>query len=459
MAHYIKNRTLYLFVAIVLTLTFSACEKDDPKDLLPNETVIVNEFIYNTVSDYYLWDDFIPQDIEIYSYPDPYDLFDVMKYEQLDHWSAATDDYLVFQNSLNGIQKMGGYKLALLQLAGSQTLYGVVEMVYSGSSADLNGLKRGDIIAQINGQNITSENYAELFGADTYTISLGQKLDGQITETGETVNIIKTELTINPILFYDVIEVEGIKIGYFVYDQFLDSYSTELNSVFQYFKNQNIDEFVLDLRYNPGGYLNNCAELASMIVPSVSLDKTFLSMQWNKGLTEYLILQYGENSEYFVLPFPTPVENINMPRMIVLTSERSASASEAIINGLKPYMDITIIGGKTVGKYTGASLFYDVEHHKHDWGIYLVINRISNSLGITDYTDGFMPDFEVADDYTTPLGDVSEPLLAKAIEQLTGVTAKKTETIDENIKLFTKYYEHRFEKNGLMITPSPLKGN
>lgn len=450
----INSLIVILFLFIISTQ--SACKKDDPKDLLPGETAIVNQFIYDITTTWYLWESFIPSDIDINTYPDSYDLFETMKYQQLDHWSAVTDDYRVFQNSLDGIRKMAGYRLQMFQISGSETLYGIIELVYSGGSADLAGLKRGDIIAKINGQSLNSQNYSELLSLDEYTISFGQIVGDQLSETGETVNIVRTELAINPILYFAVIDVQGTKIGYFVYDQFLDSYSTELKSVFSYFASENIDERVLDLRYNPGGYLSTCADLASMIAPSSALDKTFLSMQWNDALTEYLIQQYGENSEYFILDFPQPEINIDMNRMVVITSEGSASASEAIVNGLSPYMDITIIGGQTAGKYTGASLFYDIEEQKHDWGIYLVINRISNSLGNTDYVDGFTPDFEISDDYTTPLGDVSEPLLAKAIEQLTGVTAKKVGALPEYIIPFANYYENEFEKNGIMYLDKEL---
>ncbi len=450
MRNQIYTKFLHVFVTALILVGFAGCEQDDPKDLIPEETKIVNQFIYDVTTTYYLWDEYIPVGIDINTYADSYNLFETMKYQSLDHWSALTDNYQSFQNSLDGIRKTGGYKLSLFQIAGSDVVYGIVEFVYSGGAAELAGLNRGDIIVKIDGQTLTTDNYIDLFNSDNYLIGFGQLIDNQLSETGVTANIVKTELAINPILFYSVIDVNGSKIGYLVYDQFLDTYTTELKDVFRYFATENIDELVLDLRYNPGGYLTTCAELASMIVPSVSLDKTFITMQWNETLTEYLTQEYGENSDNFILKFPTPEVNVDMSRMVVLTSGRSASASEAVINGLDPYMDITIIGGQTVGKYTGASLFYD-EEKKHDWGIYLVLNRISNALGNTDYVDGFMPDFEVADDYTTPLGDVTEPLLAKAIEQLTGVPAKKTKLLPENTLLFNKYFEFDFEKKGLMI--------
>ncbi len=450
MIKYIRTKSISILFAIFVFNTFVGCKKDDP-EILPTETEIVNQFIFDITSTYYLWEEFIPASANVENYPDSYDLFDAMKYETLDHWSAVTDDYHDFQNTLDGIGKMAGYRLQMFQISGSENLYGVVELVYATSAAEQGGLKRGDIIVEIDGQSLNTQNYSELLSLDEYIIGLGQVIDNQATTSGETISIVKTELSINPILYYDVIEAQGTKIGYFAYDQFLDSYLTELENVFNYFASENIDELVLDLRYNPGGYLTTCVELASMIAPSSVLDKTFLSKQWNIALTDYFTQLYGENSEYFVTNFSQPSVNLDMNRMVVLTSEGSASASEVIMNGLNPYMDITIIGEQTAGKYTGASLFYDVEEQKHDWGIYLVINRISNSLGNTDYVNGFIPDYEIADDYSTRLGDISEPLLAKAIEHLTGIITKKSELITKKNIPYAKFYEHEFEKNGLMI--------
>ncbi|MEN8120191.1 MAG: S41 family peptidase [Bacteroidota bacterium] len=458
MKEFLKPVGILLFISVLFFGAFSGCKKEEPIELPPKEENVVNEFIYDITSTYYLWEQYIPSGIDINDYPDSYELFDTLKYKTLDHWSALTDNYQDFQNSLDGIRKVAGYRLQLFEIAGSQNLYGIVGWVYAGSSAEQAGLKRGDIIVKINGQNLSADNLNDLLSLDSYTIALGQIVGDQVSETGETLSAVKTELAINPILYYDVIDVQGTKIGYFVYDQFLDSYTAELENVFSYFASESIDELVLDLRYNPGGYVTTCANLASMIAPANALDKTFLTMQWNDLLTDYLTQEFGSESDYFITNFPKPNINIDMGRMVVLTSTGSASASEAIINGLSPYMDITIIGERTAGKYTGASLFYDMEEQKHDWGIYLVINRIANSLGNTDYVDGFTPDFEVADDYTTPLGDIAEPLLAKAIEQLTGVIAKKAKSRPENIIPFANYYESELEQNGIMYIDKKLRG-
>jgi C-terminal processing protease CtpA/Prc len=442
----------FIFGSILLATSFVGCEKEDPLPPEPTETEIVNQFVFDVLSTYYLWDTFIPSGIDISTYSDPNLLFEDMKYDELDHWSAITDDYVAFQDALNGVRTTAGYKLKLFQIADSETVFGIIELVYSGGSADEAGLKRGDIMMKINGESLTTSNYVDLLGLEEYTIGLGQMVDDVLSETGETASIKKREMSINPILYYDVIDVEGTKIGYFVYDQFLDSYTTELKDVFSYFASQNITELVLDFRYNPGGYLSTCVDLAGMIVPEPALDKIFLSMEWNRQLTDYLTSKYGADSGYFKLFFSVPEVNLDLNRLVVLTSERTASASEAIINGLSPYMDVTVIGEQTVGKYTGASLFYDSEEQKHTWGIYLVINKIINVLGNTDYVDGFIPDFAVDDDYTTPLGDVNEPLLAKAIEYLVGVPVKKSVALPDNFQKLDNYYENNFEKNGLMIT-------
>lgn len=451
MIKYLNSKVIYIFIIVSSISTFVGCKNEAPQPAEPSETEIVNQFVFDVFYTYYLWDTFFPADIDINTYSDPNLLFEDMKYDELDHWSAITDNYVTFQDALNGVRTTSGYKLKLFQIADSVTVFGIIELVYSGGPADEAGLKRGDVLMKINGQSLTTSNYTDLLGLDSYTIGLGQLVDGVLSDTGETANITKREMSVDPILYYDVLDVNGTKIGYFVYDQFLDSDTTELKDVFSYFASENVSELVLDLRYNPGGYLSTCAALASMIAPESSLDKIFLSMEWNQTLTEYFTNKYGENSDYFKMFFPVPEVNLNLNRLVVLTSGRTASASEAIINGLSPYMDVTVIGGQTVGKYTGASLFYDFEKHKHTWGIYLVINKIINALGNTDYVDGFIPDFKVDDDFTTPLGNMNEPLLAKAVEYLTGVPVKKMVGLPNNMTPFANYYEHDFEHDGLMI--------
>ena len=436
------------FIIILSLLIFSCSEKNEvttPK----TETEIVNEFIFNTSSTYYLWTDQIAPEIDYNLYSDSYNLFEDIKYETLDHWSFIHDNYQEILNSFNGIEKTGGYKLKLFKYENSNDVYGIFEYIYENSPAYEAGIKRGDYLVKIDNQTLNMDNYSTLLSKEQYTVTLGELIDNQINETN-TVSLTHIEINTNPILQSKVIEIAGTKIGYLLYDQFIEDYITELENAILDLKSQGITELVLDLRYNPGGYVSTCTKLASMIAPSSAIGDVFLTMQWNTELTDYFTSQYGAESDYFIEKFPTPNVNLNLSRLVVLTSSRTASASEAIINGLAPYMNVQVIGEQTSGKYTSASLFYDNEEQKHNWSLYLIISKIANASGNTDYFNGLVPDIEEQDDYKTQLGDENEILLARAISYLTGVTkiSKKHKLLN---KPYKNYFNNKFEKEGMLI--------
>ena len=441
-----RKITLFIILSVFI---FSCTDKNKVTPEPENtETEIVNEFVFNISSTYYLWTDQISTEIDYKTYTDSYKLFEDIKNSSLDHWSFLHDNYEEVLNSFNGIQKTGGYKLKLFKYENSNDVYGIFEYIYKDGAAYNAGIKRGDCLLKIDEQTLNMDNYSTLLSKEQYTVTLGEFVDEQINETN-TVSLSHSELSINPILEYKVIEESGIKIGYLLYNQFIEDYVTELENAISFLKTEGITELVLDLRYNPGGYVTTCKKLASMLAPASAIGNVFLTMQWNTELTEYLTENYGADSDKFIEKFPTPNVNLNLSRLFVLTSSRTASASEAIINGLAPYMNVQVIGEQTSGKYTAASLFYD-EEYKHNWSLYLVISKIANANGITDYINGFIPNIEAQDDYQTPLGDKNEVLLEKAISYLTGVTKKSKKHRLFN-KPYKSYFNNKFEKQGLLI--------
>jgi C-terminal processing protease CtpA/Prc len=178
---------------------------------------------------------------------------------------------------------------------------------------------------------------------------------------------------------------------------------------------------ILDFRYNGGGYVSSAVNLASLIGPGVSTTDVFSKTKYNSYLMQF------DNLKNVQTPFKAKPENLGKilknNRVYVLTSTRTASASELIINGLKPYMDVFLIGDKTTGKNVGSVAFEDKENPKNPYGILPIISRSFNSLDQSDYTTGFVPNIEVKEssERLKPLGDVKELLLRKAIEQITGI--------------------------------------
>jgi C-terminal processing protease CtpA/Prc len=308
------------------------------------------------------------------------------------------------------------------------------------------------VVLSVNGQTLNINNYTTLIPLSVKELGLGAIEGNTIVDKGTTVTITSAEMNINPVLQYSVLEKGANKIGYFLYDQFTDDVQV-LEDVMNYFKGQNITDLVLDLRFNSGGYATTCNSLASMIAPSSAIGSTFLTQQWNDGLTEYLIQnEGGPESEWFISKFPVVPVNLNLNRLYVLTSGRTASASESLVNGLAPYMDIILIGDRTAGKYTGAWLMNDEIHPEDNWGLYLVTSKLANVNGATDFVNGFAPDFEVLDDFITPLGDENELLFAKAISLITGTPVKSVRrSALSNFQPVAKVFRNTMQKQGIMV--------
>ncbi len=443
---------IVLIVLLLNGIFLSSCKKDEQPggNQLPDDIRIVNEFIYNNTIELYLWNEYIPAGININDYPDPYDLFEAMYYPTLDHWSFVTDDFQGILDELNGIQITEGYILKLYRYPTGDNIFAWVEYVYEGGPAANAGVKRGNLILSVNGQTLNINNYQTLLPLEVKEIGLGEIVNDQITVLGVTKIITQIELTINPVLQYSVIEKSGKRIGYFLYDQFTNDV-TVLEDVMTYFKSQNITDLVLDLRYNPGGYVTTLDSLAGMIAPSAVIGNTFLTQQYNSILTDFLVQEYGSQSEVFITKFPITPVNLNLSKLYVLTSWRSASASESLVNGLNPYMDVVLIGEKTAGKYTGGWFLDDTQHSENKWGLYIMTSKVANAIGETDFVDGLNPDYLIYDDYITPLGDESEPLFAQAISLITAIPIKKSTMAVSGFASLGYWYSSKLKKDGIMV--------
>jgi len=183
-----------------------------------------------------------------------------------------------------------------------------------------------------------------------------------------------------------------------------------------------VNELVLDLRYNPGGSVTTATLLASLIAPSdiVSNEEIFVRYIWNDILDHYWREKEGDNSDNLIIRFVDAAQNIGIDRLYVIVSKSSASASELVINGLIPYMDIILIGETTHGKYTASMTLHD-EEKSYNWAIQPIVLKTANINGETDYKDGMIPDYLVEDDYFSALGNLEEARLAQAISLITGV--------------------------------------
>ncbi len=423
----------------------TSCAKDpevdpgpdtDPDPDKPSAVILqANQFVIDYTYIAYLWDTTLPaqSSIDINTYFNPDSLFDnKLLYKADDRWSFVTDKADALAGSLDGEETTFGYSLALGEFSNAPgTYFAVVQFVYPNTPADKAGIKRGDIIMRIDGGNINQDNYMDLFDATAIKLQMGVLNEGYLS-VSQTVHDLKAavNMTLDPVVASKVITRGSQKIGYLCYTDYTTVSKTKLTNVLTSFKSAGVSDVVLDLRYNSGGSAAMAQFLSSTLVPSAKLGSVYLRQVWNDGYMDYF-KQRGQ-TEYTTVNFDKSVPvNLNLSRVYVLTGRNTASASEATMVGLSPYMDVIKIGKTTHGKYTGALFYEGKEENKliKDWGLYLVVYRFANADGVTNFKNGFTPDYpvdEVLLGDVKQLGDESEELLAKALSLITGTPDAKS---------------------------------
>ncbi|MBA4134056.1 MAG: peptidase S41 [Flavobacterium sp.] len=424
---------LYLYL---LTFTFSCTDNDD--NPVP-ASLEVKDFVWKGMNLYYLWQGDVPDLADdrfanqrqlntfLEGFDEPTTLFNALRVDtSIDRFSVIYSDYSVLEGVLSGNTLNNGMDFALRYKTGSNTdIYGWVRYIIPNSDAATKPIQRGTIFYAINGTPLTVDNYRSLLANDTYTINLADYDGGNITPNGQTVSLTKTALAENPILLNTVITNGSHKIGYLMYNGFYSTYDNQLNSVFGSFQTQNVTDLVLDLRYNSGGSISTATKLASMITGQFT-GQLFAKQQWNTKAQSY----YESNS-------PSSLENrfvgnlnsLNLNKVYVLTTNATASASELVINCLKPYITVVQIGTTTTGKNVGSITLYDSPtfakqnvNPRHKYAMQPIVLKIVDKNGFGDYTSGIAPTTPLPEsmDDLGILGNPSEPLLNAAINQIIG---------------------------------------
>lgn len=442
-----KTSFKIVLLLLLASCTFLSCE--DMDDAPPSPTVEINNFIWKGMNLYYLWQADVPNlsddrfanqaDLNNFlkGYTKPEDLFNALRVDpKTDRFSWIVDDYLKLEGQLEGTTKNNGMAYVLhFKASGSDEIFGWVRFIMPDSDASEKELKRGDIFYGVNGIQLTSKNYRELLvNLENYTLNLADYNNGAITPNGKTVNLSKTSLTENPILINKVIESSGHKIGYLMYNHFYASYDIKLNEAFGTLKSEGITDLVLDLRYNPGGSVESSTRLASMITGQFT-GKVFSKEKWNNKINSYFESEDPDAvKNLFVNKIKnTPLNSLNLTKIYILTTQSTASASELVINGLKPFINVVQIGDVTTGKNVGSITVYDSPNFvskenrnpNHRYAMQPIVFKIVNADGFGDYFNGLTPTYSLKENISNlgVLGTTSDPLLSTAIGKITG-TAK-----------------------------------
>ncbi|NJN26980.1 MAG: peptidase S41 [Cyclobacteriaceae bacterium] len=408
----------------MLVLFMFSCKEDENVEPAQNFSKI-NTFIWENMNEAYLWNDLIPQNTDYRNAADPKQLFENMLFKPTDRWSFITEDYAALINSFKGIEKTFGHHFKLFLLPGSNDVVGIVQYVVPTSPADKTGIKRGDKFYRVNGTKLNTSNYQDLlFDLDNYTLTFGEfDNEGKIAPVSEKA-LSAVVLAENPLLMRKTFQLEGHTIGYLSYNQFIQEYEDSLVTAFGRFRQEGITDLVLDLRYNPGGSINTAILLSSMIAPAnvVNARQIFAKMLWNDKITSEIVQEEGEESENLLSRFVVPPVNLNLNTLYILVSRNTASASELMINCLRPYMDVVLVGEEnTTGKFVGSVTIHD-EEQALNWAMQPIVLKTANAAGVSDFVAGFAPDFFIQDDLNAELGTLQEDMFARAVELITGLS-------------------------------------
>lgn len=423
-----------LFIPLTAALLLTACGEDRTSEYIAKTEVA--HWIEDQMQDVYLWYNEMPQLDEQYYFYQPDEFFpellstqDRFSYiKMLDEALTASIDSRLMH--INATATYGIDYCITNDPTGSTTRrFARVLIVLPDSPAAQAGIKRGDWITHLNGREVTTDNSHLLETGNGLTLVTRELTTETVdTETGLTEQIIwaseqntieltaATHVENSPYYYKDRISTAQGEVGYLVYNEFATGmteddptdnvYLQEMKEIAAYFSG--VDRLILDLRYNNGGYLQCAQELAFILAPHEALGKEFVHLEFND--------KHSDQNQTFTLTSLVESTNLDLQELYILTGAYTASASEAIINGLRPYFGdrLKVIGTTTIGKNVAASQY----NTPYNFIMFPITATVHNCEGFSDYADGLAPDYEINELNYFPwydLGDPTEILLRNTI--------------------------------------------
>jgi carboxyl-terminal processing protease len=358
-------------------------------------------FVRDVLQSYYYWYKELPSpDVASFASPEAY--LDAVRFRTLDstysyiNSKAASDAF--FSDS-----QFIGFGLAYKQTGDLELR---LTQTFPGGPAAEAGMDRGHYLLSIGGKPVAdlirTGEIGTIFGPEQvgYSTSVSWRAPGG---SERSATLTKRLVTIPTVSQTAVIPQGSARVGYVHFRNFVQPSVDALSTAFQQLKDQGATDLVLDLRYNGGGLVSVAQHLAGLIAGSPLVGQVFVQFTHNDKQT-------SRNTAYL---FESKPQTLAVSRLVVIATRGSASASEAIINGLRPYMDVKVVGDTTYGKPVGQYGFDFC-----DKVLYPVAFLVTNSRGQADYYTGIPADCAAADDVDHALADSREASLAEALAVL-----------------------------------------
>lgn len=401
----------YIFLSILMVACSSGnCLLDEPATVIEYQYSEHNQWIYSQMNKYYLWRDELPDSVSCdYGLTPPEFFKSILSTKDRFSYITANSSYNP-QFCNYGVE----YQVYVDKRGNeaAQVLY------VQSDNAKQQGLKRGEFFRIIERRADYLRLCKVILNEQNLFVSSDKEIDLPNTADKQGVTV----------LLDSVYYLYGHKIGYLCYTKF--DKESDLHHSLTKFKDKHITELILDLRYNPGGYVSTCQYLCNCIVSENGYGNVFQQCVYNDVLSNYYFKTTGNERtfSFFANPITSGANTLgvgiialNLPKVYILTSSHTASASEATIICLKPYTDVTVIGETTVGKGVGSRNFSD---NKYKYSLQPIIMRYYNAIGVTTPDSGIVPDYYIPDGYATlkkDIGDIEEPLLRSALDIICGI--------------------------------------
>ncbi|MBU3012392.1 hypothetical protein KO506_13340 [Polaribacter vadi] len=465
----------------ILMATIVSCTKEYE---IPQE-LVVHDFVWKGLNAYYLYQDQIEdlsdrrfssdQELNTYlsSFTDYNSLFSSLLIPE-DVKSTLVEDYNTITEPELRTSFTNGLEFGIIADPNSTTnVLGYVTHVLPNSDASTKNLIRGEYFYAVNGVQLTRTNYESLLlvGFDSFTLNMADFDGTTITPNTKTVLLEKLDYTYPASFLEKLIPVNADNIGYLMYNNdFSNNYINDLNNSFLNFKNQSVNELVLDLRYSSGsdGFAKNISKIASMITGQFS-DEVLIKEEWNTKAQSWFL----ENEpDSLLTKFPSEISqtsiinSLNLTDVyIILNGENftGSSATELLINSLKAHINVHIIGNQTAGNNTGSITLYNSEDYDfvlknetHTVALQPVVLSFLNNNDET-YENGFTPNLDLCDNEDVldlgVLGEVSDPILNSVLNYIsTGTPISNNNCNPNNYEyLFNSINPQRTTDNGVFI--------
>ena len=376
-----------------------------------------NVFVRDTMADIYLWYQQLPR-LDPARYDSPEEYLEAVRYKALDSSFSYVADRAETE-ALFSSSQYGGFGFA--------TSFGPadelrISEVYPGSPAADGGLERGDQIVEINGRSVADWLRTGEFGNAYGPREVGVRGELVVVRAGaqRRVSMVKRVVVIPTVSHTTVFDVGGRRVGYVFFRNFVEPSFEALAEAFATLSAARANEVVLDLRYNGGGLVDVAQYLGSLLGGSRTAGQVFAVYSHNDRNT-------FRNE---TLRFDTQPGALTLDRLVVITTQASASASELVINALRPFMPVVIVGDRTYGKPVGQ---YAIPFC--DKILAPVSFQLRNANGEGDFFDGLAASCVAPDDLEHSIGDPMEGSLREAFAVIsTGGCSAPTAAADERIR-------------------------